>query len=342
MRRRKPARPGSAALLLSVLLCSASFPCAHAAPPERSGEDDHGIVNAVFENDVFAGTDQNYTNGVRLAWLSSEAGVPEAVHRLSAQFLPVKDAGKKRVSVALGQSIFTPRDIRRATLNPDDRPYAGWLYASAGLVSDTGRTLDNIQLTVGVVGPHSYARQTQIFVHKVIDSPRPRGWSHQLATEPGVMLTYERKWRNMLQYTPFGVGVDFTPHIGGHLGNVYTDAALGGTVRIGYDLPADYGPPRIRPSLPGSDFFLPTRHLGGYLFAGAEGRAVGRNLFLDGTDFSGGHRVDKNHFVGGLQAGAAITYGQARLSYTHVFMTREFRNQPHPAQFGAITLSYRF
>jgi hypothetical protein len=109
---------------------------------------------------------------------------------------------------------------------------------------------------------------------------------------------------------------------------------------VGFDLPSDYGPPRIRPSLPGSDFFVPTRNLSGYLFTTAEGRANARDIFLDGNTFSDSHSVDKENFVGTLQFGGAITLGDARLSYTHVLITKEFEGQKEAPQVGAVTLSY--
>ena len=73
-----------------------------------------------------------------------------------------------------------------------------------------------------------------------------------------------------------------------------------------------------------------------------EERAVARNIFLDGNTFRGGPSVDKKNLVGSLQVGAAVTYGQARISYTQVYMTKEYDTQKHASEFGTITLSYRF
>src|SRR3546814_17784538 len=101
------------------------------------------------------------------------------------------------------------------------------------------------------------------------------------------------------------LGVDVTPHLGAALGNVYTYGAGGLTLRFGEDLPDDYGPPRIRPALPGSDYFRPTDDFGWYFFAGAEGRIVARNIFLDGNTFKDSHSVDKRPLVADLQAGLA-------------------------------------
>lgn len=308
----------------------------------RMTEDDKGIFNIIWENDIAAGTDQGYTNGIRLGWLSSEENVPGWAKSVGNAILPLGREGNKRISLSLGQSMYAPKDLSQTAIVPDDRPYAGWLYGTIGIVSDTGDTLDNATLTLGVVGPESLAKQTQKEVHKLIDSPDPKGWDNQLDTEPTIGLTYERKWRALLEAEPFGLATDVIPHIGATVGNVATYANAGGTVRLGFDLPQDYGPPRIRPSLPGSDFFVPTKDLSGYVFATVEGRAVARDIFLDGNTFKDSHSVDKENLVGSAQVGAALTMGDTRLSYTHVFMTREFETQEEDGQFGAVTLSHRF
>jgi hypothetical protein len=333
--------PGNAAQPVSMGPPAIS-PTAHTTPTEARPIDDKGIISVVWENDVFAGRDDNYTNGFRMAWMSPESSVPESVDWVADHLLHFSPTGKRRVSVAIGQSMFTPDNIKTATLIRDDRPYAGWLYGSVGAVSDTGKQLDNVMLTVGMVGPASQAEGVQKFVHEQVNSQDPKGWDNQLRDELGVNLAFERKWRSMYQLSPFGLGLDATPHVGVNLGNVNTDASAGMTFRLGYDLPSDYGPPRIRPSLPGSDFFVPTQDLGGYLFAGFDGRAVARNIFLDGNTFRDSHSVEKEPIVGSLQAGIAITCGDARLSYTHVFMTKEFETQDEASQFGAVTLSMRF
>jgi len=327
-----------------VLILAAGFlaaACPASAAEELRDEDDKGIFNVVIENDLFAGSDRDYTNGIRFSWLSSEEHAPGLVRSI-ARALPLANDGHKRISIAAGQSIFAPDDISLRTPMPGDHPYAGWLYGSVGIVLDTDKTLDNVMLTLGVVGPLSYAEQSQKFIHRIIGSPRPAGWDSQLKNEPGVVLTYERKWRGLYEIAPFGVGADVTPHVGVNLGNVNTDAAVGATFRVGFDLPADYGPPRIRPSLPGSDFFIPTKQLGGYLFTTIGVRAVLQNIFLDGNTFRDGPHVDKEPLVRSLQLGSAITFGQTRLSYTHVFLSKEYTTQSHAPVFGAITLSRRF
>jgi lipid A 3-O-deacylase len=315
-----------------------------ATPAEitRPKEDHDAIFTFSLENDLFMGEDDNYTNGVRFAYLSPESTVPRWIED-GANLIPFfASNGHKRWHAAFGQSMFTPSDITVKTFQPNDRPYAGWTYGSVGVISDTGKRLDNLQLTVGVVGPSSLAEQTQDFVHSMVGSNDPQGWRHQLHNEPGIVLTYERKWRGLYEFSPFGLGVDITPTLGGSLGNIYTHAAAGAIVRIGYDLPADYGPPLIQPNLPGSDFFVPNSDFSWYLFTGLEGRAVARNIFLDGNTFQNSHSVDKYPLVGGAQFGLAFIVYDTRIAYTHVLRTKEFERQPRNDAFGAFTISRRF
>lgn len=307
----------------------------------RANRDSKGIISFVLENDYFAGKDDGYTNGFRASYLSSETEIPNWINRIG-DLLPffAKD-GHKRYSLSLGQSMYAPSDLRESELMLDDRPYAGCLFGSVGLLADNGNRLDNLLLTLGVVGPISLAAQTQDFVHHAIGSIDPKGWDNQLKNEPGVILTYERKWRSLYELSPFGWGLDITPHIGASVGNIHTNATAGLTLRVGYDLPVDYGPPLLRPSLPGSDFFLPSNELGWYLFSGAEGRAVVRNIFLDGNTISSSHSVQKKIFVGGVQTGIAVFYKNVRIAYTHIWRTREFEKQTNIDEFGAVTFSYR-
>jgi hypothetical protein len=313
------------------------------------GPDPAWIITGAFSNDIFGGSDRHFTHGTRLTALSPDNYVPDFIER-AGKALPIFPAdGNLRVTYSLGQEIYTPDHIELRELQEDDRPYAGWAYAGIGLVSENGDQLDMLELNVGIVGPGSLAKQTQTEYHKLIDVQTPEGWDNQLHNEPGVVIYYERKWRNIWGVTLSDLpvldelAVDVTPHVGGALGNVHTYAAGGLTLRLGEDLPDDYGPPRLRPALPGSDYFRPDDVFGWYFFAGAEGRVVLRNIFLDGNTFRDSHSVDKRPLVMDIQAGLAVTLGERfRIAYTHLWRTEEFRGQDAPDQIGTISLSVRF
>jgi hypothetical protein len=81
---------------------------------------------------------------------------------------------------------------------------------------------------------------------------------------------------------------------------------------------------------------------GWYLFAGIEGRAVARNIFLDGNTFRGSRSVDKKHLVGDLQFGFVLDWSDVRLGYTHVLRSREFQAQESVDGFGSLSLSVKY
>jgi lipid A 3-O-deacylase len=311
--------------------------------PRPLHEDPGSFISFELDNDVFANTDRGYTNGFRFAYTSSETGTPDWLANAARAFPLFPDAAPIRSTLSFGQNLYTPKDISLHDPDPNDRPYAAWLYGSAAVLADSGDRLDRLELQLGVVGPYAIGEQVQNTVHSIIGSKKARGWNHQLHNEPGVILSYERTWRSLYAAAPLGIGFDLSPYVGASLGNVLTQASVGATARLGFDLPADYGPPRIRPSVPGSDFFIPTSGFSWYLFASIEGRAVARNIFLDGNTFEDSPHVTKNPLVGDLQIGLAVQVYDLRLAYTHVYRTQEFEEQKdHFSQYGMFTASWRF
>ncbi|MEK9661643.1 MAG: lipid A deacylase LpxR family protein, partial [Alphaproteobacteria bacterium] len=225
------------------------------------------------------------------------------------------------------------------------------------LTRQTADKRRTIELDLGVVGPASLARQTQILVHEILQTTIPRGWSNQLKTEPGIVLAYDdiRKYR-LLSFGSDGVDAGAAssdalslvaaPHVSASLGNIYTYAGAGGALLFG-DIAADaFGPARIRPGVPGSDAIAgDLSGRGGfswYLFAGADARYVARNIFLDGNTFTDSHSVDKKPVVVDLQVGATVTIRGARLTLMQVFRTREFEGQPESDRFGVVEVAFRF
>jgi len=300
-----------------------------------------GTLSFVFENDLFYKTDRDYTNGVELSYTSPTQDTPELIDQIARGLPFFSSEGKVRASYAVGQSIFTPSDTRSVIPPPTQRPYAGFLYGSVGITDDTGSRLDQLSLQIGLTGPSSLASDTQRFVHRVINDPEPMGWHSQLRGEPGVVLIYSRNVSIMPRQSLAGLNFDLEPHYGAAVGNIYDYVNAGAMARLGFNIPDDYGPLRIEPSLPGSGFFQSTGMVGAYIFAGADGRAIGRNFFLDGNTSGGGPSVQKKTFVGDFELGAALTFNFMQVTFTHVIRTKEYRTQPRPDQFGAINVSFK-
>jgi hypothetical protein len=328
------------AVVAAVLVPPGAAPAR--AEERAGGSRGLGTFTFTLDNDLFGGSDRYYTNGVRLAWRSPAdtppAGLAE-IGRAGGLLLPPD--GARRWGLAVGQSLFTPEDIARENPDPDDRPYAAWLYGAVNLSSATATSLSRLEVQLGVVGPAALGEQAQNTVHRINRGQQARGWDFQLDNEPGVNVVASRIWRfNRPLADAFQIGL--MPSVVASLGNVQTHVAGATMVRAGWGLDHDFGPPRIRPSVTGSAFVEPGHGWGGYVFAGLEARAVARDLFLDGNTFQSSRRVDKEPLVGEAAFGAALLFPGGRLSYTHVLRTEEFRDQPTPSEFGSLSLSLRF
>jgi hypothetical protein len=302
------------------------------------------------ENDsLYFHSDKHYTQGLRLANLapcldpeSGWSGVFAALGAHTPIFAPAPSA--RRYALFLGQSIFTPKNLMSRPPDRSDRPYAGWLYVGTSLLQEHHETmLENLEFDVGVVGPGAFGKQVQNDWHQFIGISQARGWSSQLQNEPGLVVAYERLWRLPLAGSN-GFGVDAVPQLGAAVGNVFTYGEAGGLLRIGRGLAADYGSARVRPALSGTDYVAEERipeGLSGYLSVGAQGRVVGRNIFLDGNSFRASPSVGRKTFVADLQTGLTVFWGtRFRVDFSVVRRTEEFTGQRTPDVIGTAALAF--
>jgi hypothetical protein len=312
-----------------------------AALAEASAE---SVVNLLVENDAFTGTDRHYTSGVMLNYVSGINEGPRRLQKMGIRFPGIEEDDRMHVALSLGHEIYTPTDIAASELLEDDRPYAGHIYVAAGFTTENHREIESWRLSVGLVGPGARAEIVQNKLHRKIGSPEAQGWEHQLENEAVISVAYEKKWLRLARSKTFNnkLEIDFLPHASGALGTPLTYLGGGGMVRIGRGLDWDYGPPRVRPSLPVSQYY---EHKGGvswYLFAGVDARYIAHNLFLDGNNFRDSHSVDREPFVGDLQAGAVWNNRRFRLAYSWIYRTREFKKQEEADIFGSLSLSVHF
>lgn len=293
------------------------------------------IFTVIEENDRFVipQSDRHYTQGLHLQLLWPDTQMPPTHRPLS--WLP--DFGLTngvRYGVGAGQSIFTPLRTETKVLQKDDRPYAGWLYASfirqnrgpgpAGLP-----TLDHFEVNLGVVGPYSLADNTQIWFHGLIQVDEPNGWRNQIKNEPALLLFWQRTVR--LADTPLAGNWRWQWLATGEmrLGNVETSAGATIETRFGRNIPDEFA----------TSFPLAW---GWYLFGGVGGRLVGYNMFLDGNTYTDSHRVDKDPAVMRARGGLMFELRRVEIGYVYNFVLREFKKQEDSDYYASLLFRYRF
>ena len=332
---------------MKLRLAAGAIAAIAATSPARADErvpgDHYGTFSLTYENDLLAGTDRYYTSGFQLSSRTPSYDPPAWLTFLTDRpSLIFPEGGTPRWGLAFGQNIFTPDDTTRRNPDPLDRPYAGWLYGTISLASYTATAYGSIELQLGVVGPSALGEQVQNNVHDLLNIDRAYGWNYQLKDEPGVNLILSRQWRYNSDPVWDDVAVGIVPSVTASLGNVQTYASAGLMIRAGNDLTADFGPPRMRPSVSGSAFYVPDRRWGWYVFAGFDARAVAHDIFLDGNTWRDSRHVDKENLVGEATAGFALFTPVGRVTLTYAARTREFTAQRETAQFGSISLSMQF
>jgi len=312
-------------------------------------------IQLFFENDLFSGTDEYYTNAIQITWLSTDLKRYEDDVRLPKWTIPVIKAvpfsGNPKsihnVGILFGQQIFTPSDTQATTLFEDDRPYAGFLYGGVALHSKTDTKLDTLEIVLGVVGPAAKAELAQNTVHNLRDIPTAKGWDNQLHNEPAVSFAWQRKWRLHSMALFDVLSYDLISHAGLTLGNVRTSTSAGGELRFGYNIPEDFGSDVIRagagisaPVIEGSN---PWRtEFGVHLFVSSQIEAVFHDIFLDGNTWRNSPSVDKEPLVADLSIGASFNINMVKITYRHLFRTEQFDNQKKGQTIGSLTMAVSF
>lgn len=312
------------------------------------GNEDRGVFRPIFEP-IFDPTfgELNSDGHLSSVWKVSytpNRTNPKWFKPIKANLFWLSDKSTVRTSSSIFQASFMP-DQTQAQLGKLERPHAGFLaYEERISLSDQLRQhsqrIDTLTMTVGVVGPLSGAEEVHKLSHSIVGlSSTP--WD-ELNNEPVLNFYYERAERFLLLKSQAEENLEFVPYGGVALGNAFTHGSLGATLRLGSHLTKDFGAYRMGPLLNGNNFAQKGDYLAWSVFIGAEGRAVARNLFLDGNTFEDSHSVDKNSLVGDAQIGFELGWGATRFTVTHLWRSEEFVTQYQPDKLLKAAFSYSF
>lgn len=322
--------------------------CALAGTAQTAIAHDEALTIAL-ENDVFTGSDNSYSNGLGVTWVSGDLERYENDHLVRRwgrywEFLPfVADDGfTTYASWTLSHEIHTPYDITIPDPPETDQPYAGVLSLDSVLYARSERWAHAWELKLGVVGPASGAAGVQRDFHALIGDDKPMGWATQLSNEPviNVGLTSAHLWREgsaggsaRWRLVPVG-------HV--DVGTYFTGAGLGMYGEVGWNLVDALGGTSLRGGLTAASTVGvgPVDGWSVAFFAGLAGHAVAHYLPLDGNLFRESHSVDTRPFVGNASLGVSIRRGGFAFSLATAFSTKAFETQQKGAEFGTLNVSW--
>ncbi len=142
------------------------------------GYDDNDIINIPGR-----ATDRGYSNGTRADYfLVNNRPTLFFLNRIMPK---AGDSSINTFGFSIMQVIYTPKNTLKRIPDRNDFAYAGGLYAMHSLLSaDPIKKYSwHTEVMLGVMGPPSLAKQTQLQAHKMVGMIRPGGWDYQLKTD---------------------------------------------------------------------------------------------------------------------------------------------------------------
>lgn len=288
---------------------------------------DSRFFTLTFENDVFVGEDDGFTNGLGLTWgrgpftSFSPDNIPGVLHWLAKRTYVNRPNKVKGVAYHLGQFIQTPKDITIAEPQPDDIPWAGLLSLQTTLYAWDRNVSDQLSFTFGVVGPLALADEAQTLVHDIIGADEPQGWDNQIDNELVVSVSAVR---NQKLYTRYGDKYGFDVIGLGQAGAGTILSSIGGglAARFGTNMRFSHAtfdllPDRQVNSLalaPSNDF---------YTYLGASATYVFNDVLLDGNTFEDSPSAPLENGQNLITAGLVAKYGR----YAWVFQLSSFSSR---------------
>lgn len=235
--------------------------------------------------------------------------------------------------ISLSQKLYTPRNIRDTLIQFNDRPFAATLELHHRIEKNDASSGFSCmaEVSLGVIGPAAGGKPLQQKIHDWIDSPEANGWKYQVAND--LILNTKIAIDYPLLYQPsFRLAADAALNVG----TLYDD--------VGFGINLAAAKHQFKP--------LPSKKVGSskqlipFVEAFAHLKLVGYNATLQGGMFSSGNVYTLTYeeitpLV--LSAGATVglQWHRVSLSYSHLYLTREF-DSGTDHQYGSFRLIVYF
>ena len=290
-------------------------------------------ITVITDNDNydFELTDRYYSNGFIIQY--NRMAKPTS-----------NNVAKKILRFEAAHKVYNPyvnnKSLQDVLANMD-RPYAGWLSASAGITQiKTNQSVVQYGVIVGIMGPGARGRQIQNGWHKLIGIYPTFGWEYQLNNEAGFNLSADY-YHSLLKAAP-SKNISLHTVTRATVGNTFTNASAGLLLKTGWLNPENE-----------------TGYWSGNL--GSSSKNFKRNEFIfflepvllyqayNATLEGGMFIKNKGVFTTGIKplvfqtkTGIMLTGNRMGFRWYYTFRTREGSSMKTGEHWGSIGLTYRF
>lgn len=279
-----------------------------------------------YDNDYFAATDENYTQGYNFEVVS-----PVFKHNPINSLLLARKFDNVKFGLALEHIGFTPNRYELPDIQYGDRPFsAAIMLKSFSIGTDfNAKTRWHSSLSLGMIGPAAFGADMQEGIHRATGNKIPLGWSNQIRND--VVVNYELGIEKQLFRYSDLLSIQTNAKL--QLGTLFSKVTLGSSAMIGLCQPL-FDAPRVRSNLKFYAFVSP-----GLGFVGYDATLQG-GLFNRNSPYTI-HAQDVERMTFQADYGLVLQTRTLYFEYVRSSITKEFR-QGNPARWGGIRFGFTF
>ncbi len=276
------------------------------------------IFTAIFDNDVYFGTDFYYTNGIKFELIHP------GLKKLPLKYLLYPFYGLQETYFGLSfvQNMYTPVFLDVNNILTGDRPFASYLTLDYFKISldPVRKTRFNSALSFGLIGPGSLGGEVQNIIHDI----EPTGWKYQISND--LIINYSLTMEKIIL---FNRGIELSGIINGQLGSLYNN--IGGGIKFSIGNYSAFNTIRnFNPHIPVNDnkfrynFFITTKGFVIGYDATLQGGLLNSNSIYTLSD------NDISRIIYKYSAGINLQYRKISLNVQNNYISQEFKNaKPH-------------
>ena len=299
-----------------------------------------------FENDLFVGEDDGYTNGIGLTFGQgpfldfNQENLPNWLYWLTQNmYISTMENKTRGIANMFFQRMQTPTDITIEPLVEDDLPYVGLLAWQGTMYAWDDKVSDQLSFYIGAVGPVALGEESQKAVHSLLGSDEPLGWDNQIENELVVKIEAQRVW-NLFRTDSNNLQFDVLGLAGIGVGNFQSATKAGFAFRWGKNLQRNFATfslqadRQVNPLAlsPSNDF---------YIFAGLRGGYLANDIFIDGNTFENSHSVPIEHIQNDISAGVVWNVGRCGFIFQVTSSTSQTTLTDEREKFGGFSVTLR-
>lgn len=277
-----------------------------------------------YDNDYFAATDKNYTQGYSLEF------VAPVFKKNPVNYLLFKpEPAVNRYGVALEHIGFTPKNIESPEIQMGHRPFAAAIMLKSFLISTNRENRSRFisSMSLGIIGPGAFGKEMQVGIHKATGNVIPEGWRNQIKND--VVLNYQVGYeKQLLHYRNF-FSLQANSYI--QIGSLFTNASAGFNTVAGL----------INSPFSSEEKY---RKFQLYVYAQPLIKVVGYDATIQGGLFNNRSLYtipsdEIERFTGQLNYGVVLRINSFYLEYTRTSITKEFQSG-NSANWGGVKLGF--